>query len=200
MFSPLKEWGAHRGGLRVGIVGIGGLGQMGVQLARAMGNTVTAISTSPNKEAVAKEIGADTFVVSTDPESMRAAAMSCDLILNTVSVSHELGTYLPLLVSWLFLPSIPISQAMRGTIVQLGVAMNAHAVYQMPLMMRKLRVTGSTIGGMLETQECIDFCHRHKIVPRTKLVTADSLLDIYKMLNSKNDSVVRNVLDIEASK
>ena len=98
MFSPLVAWGADKGGLRVGVVGIGGLGQMGVQLARAMGNKVTAISTSPGKEAAARQIGADKFVVSTSPESMKAAAMSCDLILNTVSVNHELGHYLSLLV------------------------------------------------------------------------------------------------------
>ena len=71
--------------MNVGIIGIGGLGQMGVMLAKAMGNTVTAISTSPNKEAAAREIGADNFVVSTDPESMKKAAGSLDLILNTVS-------------------------------------------------------------------------------------------------------------------
>ena len=71
--------------MRVGIIGIGGLGQMGVRLAKAIGNTVTAISTSPNKEAAAREIGADNFVVSTEPESMKKAAGSLDLILNTVS-------------------------------------------------------------------------------------------------------------------
>ena len=98
MFSPLSYWGAKSGGMRVGIVGIGGLGQMGVQLAKAMGNTVTAISTSPGKEAAAREIGADSFVVSTDPESMKRAAMTCDLILNTVSVNHEAAHYASLLV------------------------------------------------------------------------------------------------------
>ena len=72
---------------------------MGVRLAKAMGNTVTAISTSPNKEAAAKEIGADNFVVSTNPESLKAAAGSLDLILNTVSADHDINTYLPLLVS-----------------------------------------------------------------------------------------------------
>ena len=85
--------------MRVGVVGIGGLGQMGIQLARAMGNTVTAISTSPRKEAAAREIGADSFVVSTSKESMAAAAGSLDLILNTVSATHDVNTYLPLLVS-----------------------------------------------------------------------------------------------------
>ena len=98
MFTPLVNYGADKGGKRVGVVGIGGLGQMGVRLAKAMGNTVTAISTSPSKEAAAREIGADNFVVSTDPESRKAAAGSLDLILNTVSADHDINTYLPLLV------------------------------------------------------------------------------------------------------
>ena len=84
--------------MRVGIIGIGGLGQMGVRLAKAMGNTVTAISTSPSKEAAAREIGADNFLVSTNPESMKKSAGSLDLILNTVSANHDINTYLPLLV------------------------------------------------------------------------------------------------------
>ena len=98
MFSPLCNYGADKGGQRIGIVGIGGLGQMGVQLAKAMGNTVTAISTSPNKKEAAMEIGADNFVVSTSKESMDAAAGSLDLILNTVSAQFDVNLYLPLLV------------------------------------------------------------------------------------------------------
>ena len=98
MFSPLTKYGADKGGKRVGIVGIGGLGQMGVQLAKAMGNTVTAISTSPNKKKAAMEIGADNFVVSTSKESMDEAAGSLDLILNTVSAQFDVNLYLTLLV------------------------------------------------------------------------------------------------------
>lgn len=187
MFSPLVNWKANFGGMRVGIVGIGGLGQMGVRLAKAMENTVTAISTSPNKESAAKEIGADSFVVSTDPESMEAAAMSLDLIINTVAANHDLNLYLPLLAN-------------KGVIVQLGLAMAPHAISQGALMFRKLTISGSFIGGMLETQQCIDFCSEHKIVPSIKLVTAQDLESVYTQLQSKNDSIVRNVLDIEASK
>merc|ERR1719495_995733 len=186
MFSPLSYWGAKDGGMRVGIVGIGGLGQMGIQLAKAMGNKVTAISTSPSKEAAAKAIGADTFVVSTDPSSMKCAAMSCNLILNTVSVNHELGTYVPLLAN-------------EGTLVIIGATTNNHSVCVTPLMYRKLKITGSVIGGMKETQQCIDFCHKHNIVPKTKLITAAGISDVYKVLGSKNDSIIRHVIDIEAS-
>jgi len=187
MFSPLSYWGAKAGGMRVGVVGIGGLGQMGVQLAKAMGNKVTAISTSPSKEAAAKEIGADTFVVSTDPESMKKAAMSCDLILNTVSVDHEAAHYISLLAN-------------KGKLVLLGGALKPHSVSGVPLMFRKVVITGSMIGGIPETQECIDFCKAHSIVPKTKLITASELDSVYELLNNKNDSIVRNVLDIEASK
>ena len=101
MFTPLIKHSADKGGLRVGIVGIGGLGQMGVMLAKAMGNTVTAISTSPNKEAAAREIGADNFLVSTESEKMKEAAGSLDLILNTISGNHDISSYLSLLVTLL---------------------------------------------------------------------------------------------------
>ena len=98
MFTPLVNYGADKGGKRVGVVGIGGLGQMGVRLAKAMGNTVTAISTSPSKEAAAREIGADNFLVSTDSDKMKEAEGSLDLILNTISGDHDITTYLSLLV------------------------------------------------------------------------------------------------------
>ena len=144
--------------MRVGVVGIGGLGQMGIQLARAMGNTVTAISTSPRKEAAAREIGADSFVVSTSKESMAAAAGSLDLILNTVSATHDVNTYLPLLVSVKCLrqrnfPNLNIIvQAAKGVIVQIGFTLQPHSVSQVPLIMRSLAIAGSIIGGLPATQ------------------------------------------------
>jgi len=187
MYSPLINWKADQGGMRVGVIGIGGLGQMGVRLAKAMGNTVTAISTSPKKEASAREIGADNFVVSTDPESMKAASISLDLILNTVSANHDLNHYLPLLAN-------------KGVLVQMGLVLNPHPVVQAPLMFRKLSIAGSLIGGMPETQECIDFCSKHNIIPKIKIVTSKDLSGVYKELMTKNDSIVRNVLDIDASK
>jgi len=187
MYSPLAYWNASKGGKRVGIIGIGGLGQMGVRIAKAMGNSVTAISTSPNKKTAAMEIGADSFVVSTDPESMKAAAGSLDLVLNTVAANHDINTYLPLL-------------AAKGVIVQIGVALKPHAVNQLQLMMKKLSIAGCLIGGMPETQDCIDFCHKHDIIPKIKIVTCNDLDEVYTSLSNKNDSIIRNVLDIEASK
>jgi len=88
MYDPLKHFGCADGGKTVGIIGIGGLGSMGVKLAKALGNKVVAISTSENKKDLALQKGADAFVVSTDPESMKASASSIDLILNTISANH----------------------------------------------------------------------------------------------------------------
>lgn len=115
MYSPLKHWGAMNGGKRVGIIGIGGLGQMGIRLAKAMGNEVTAISTSPKKEAKAREIGAAHFVVSTDTESMKAAEGSLDLILNTVAADHQTFPYTSLLDK-------------SGTLVLIGLTNEPHKV------------------------------------------------------------------------
>ncbi len=101
--------------MKVGIIGIGGLGQMGVRLAKAMGNEVTAISTSQHKVDIAKEIGATNFVLSTEEASMKQASNTLDLILNTVSVNHECGMYVPLLRN-------------NGTLMQLGASLEPHKV------------------------------------------------------------------------
>ena len=98
LYDPLRHWGACSGKkMTIGIVGVGGLGTMGIKLAKALGHDVIAISTSANKKALAEEKGASGFVVSKDPESIKAHAESCDLILNTVSVDHDLNVYVPLL-------------------------------------------------------------------------------------------------------
>ena len=159
---------------------------MGIRLAAAMGNEVTAISTSPAKEAVAKEIGAKNFVISKDETSMAAAAKSLDLILNTVSADHQVSTYLPLL-DW------------KGVIVQLGAAMKPHQLSQIQLMYGANAVASSLIGGMRDTQECIDFCSKNTIVPATELITWDKIEDVYKTLEGGNDRVVRYVLDLDRS-
>lgn len=186
MYSPLAHWKAKEGGKKVGIIGIGGLGQFGVRIAKAMGNEVYAISTSPNKEEAAKSVGADKFIVSTDADSMKTAENSLDLILNTVSASHQLAHYLPLLKK-------------DGTLVQLGLVLSDHQVQQFPLMMKRISIAGSLIGGMPETQECMDFCAKNKIIPDTKVIKADELESVYTILSQKNDSIVRYILDVAGS-
>jgi len=187
VYSPLAQHGALKGGKNIGVIGIGGLGQMGVMLAKAMGNRVTAISTTPKKKQAALEMGADNFIVSTDPASMKAGDNSLDLILNCVSANHQVALYIPLLRRF-------------GTIVQLGVAMAPHSLVQLMLMRKRLSVSGSTIGGIRETQDCIDFCASHNIETATKLITWDKLDEVFEILKGKNDQVIRYVLDIEASK
>ena len=108
MFTPLKEHGAEKGGLHVGIMGFGGLGQMGVMMAKAMGNKVTVISTSDKKEDLAKKMGADHFVISKQPESMKTAKNSLDILLDTVGADHDIMTYFELMKK-------------KGTLVVLGI-------------------------------------------------------------------------------
>jgi len=186
MFTPLCNYGADKGGMNVGFVGIGGLGQMGIQLAKAMGNTVTAISTSLNKKQAAMEIGADNFVVSTSEESMKAAAGSLNLIINTVSAEFDVNLYLQLL-------------APKGVIVLIGLNPKPHSVNQIGLLFQNHAIAGSLIGGIPITQRAIDFCHKHKIVPKIRMITAKDLDTVYDELNKKNDTILRNVLDLEAS-
>lgn len=98
MYDPMRQHGFTDGTKKtVGVIGIGGLGTMGVKIARALGHDVVAISTSSKKQAMAMEKGATHFVVSTDPESVKACAGKCDLILNTVSAAHDVNVYFPLL-------------------------------------------------------------------------------------------------------
>eukprot|EP00095_Tigriopus_kingsejongensis_P011147 maker-scaffold534_size144770-snap-gene-0.36 protein:Tk11147 transcript:maker-scaffold534_size144770-snap-gene-0.36-mRNA-1 annotation:"zinc-binding dehydrogenase" len=175
MYSPLKHWRAIQGGLRVGIIGIGGLGQMGVRLAKAMGNEVTAISTSPSKEGKAKQIGADHFVVSTNPNSMAKAAGSLDLILDTVSADHQAGPYMSLLDK-------------NGTLVLLGLTNEVHQVPGAMLLFERKSLTGSSIGGIKDTQEVIDFCAAKNIKPAIQIVTGKDLDQVYSNLSAKNDS------------
>lgn len=120
MYTPLVHWGYKAAGeagkvKTVGVVGLGGLGTMGVKLAKAMGHQVMVISTSANKEAVAKEKGADLFVVSTNEESMKANNNKCDMIMNTVSADHQAMTYIPLLKA-------------NGVLVQLGLVKAPHQI------------------------------------------------------------------------
>ena len=98
MYSPIEHWGFTKGVKKtVGIIAIGGVGTMGIKIARALGHDVVAVSTSANKEAMAREKGATHFVVSKDPESIAKHAGMCDILLNTVSANHDLNLYLPLL-------------------------------------------------------------------------------------------------------
>jgi len=153
MYDPLRHWGFVGGAKKtVGIIGIGGLGTMGIKIAKALGHNVVAISTTAAKEAMAREKGATHFVASKDPATIQACAGMCDIIMNTVSASHDLNLYMPLL-------------AKQGVLVQMGAAMAPHTINQLPLMFNRLTIAGSLIGGVPSTEEVLQLCADHKIWP-----------------------------------
>jgi len=172
--------------MTIGIIGVGGLGTMGIKLAKAMGHRVVAISRTKDKEAIAKQKGADVLVASTDPESMKTEHGKIDLILNTVSASHDANLYIPLL-------------AKSGTIVQLGAALAPHPISQIPFMFNRLSFAGSIIGGVPATQEMLEFCAKHNITPDCETVQADKIQWCWDQLVNVNSDGIRYVIDIQSS-
>jgi alcohol dehydrogenase (NADP+) len=149
-WSPLRHWGVGPGH-RVGIVGLGGLGHMGVKFARALGAHVVVFTTSVGKATQAMQLGAHEVVLSTDLPAMQARAASLDFILNTVSAVHNLNILLDLLVR-------------DGTMAMVGAPAEPVPLSVFSLLFGRRRLAGSAIGGIRETQEMLDFCGRHGIV------------------------------------
>lgn len=180
-YSPLRTWGI-KSGSRVGVVGLGGLGHMAVKLAVAMGAEVTVISRSNKKEEDAMKIGAKGMLVSTDKDAMKKAASSFDLILDTVPVKHGLDTYTPLL-------------EIDGTLVLVGQIGPLEEPMTIPLVMGRRRVAGSLIGGIEETQEVLDFCAEHNILPECKMIKPSEINEAFAHL-AKGDVANRFVMDM----
>ncbi len=180
-WSPLRHWKAGPG-KRVGIVGIGGLGHMGIKLARALGAHVTGFTTSPGKTQAILDLGAHEVVVSTDKAAMKAAMGSLDLIINTVSHSHDLDPFLGLL-------------RRDGTMVMVGAPEKPHpAIGVFNLLIRRRALAGSLIGGIAETQEMLDFCAEHGVVSDIELIRMEEIEAAYaRML--KGDVRYRFVID-----
>jgi uncharacterized zinc-type alcohol dehydrogenase-like protein len=163
VYEPMKYWGAMDGkAMTIGVVGIGGLGTMGIKIAKAAGHRVVAISTSADKEKLAKSKGADAFIISKDPESMKTEVNKIDMIIDTVSADHQLALYLPLLKH-------------DGRIVMLGIATGLHEVSQIPLMFARKKISGSLIGGIKNTEECLEFCAKHNIAPDCEMIEAKDI-------------------------
>ncbi|WP_417763084.1 NAD(P)-dependent alcohol dehydrogenase [Shewanella sp.] len=180
-YSPLRHWNAGPG-KKVGIVGIGGLGHMGVKLAHAMGAHVVAFTTSDAKRDAAKALGADVVVVSRNADEMAAHAKSFDLIVNTVAAPHELNDYLALLKR-------------DGTLTLVGAPATPHPSPEVfNLIFKRRSLAGSMIGGITETQEMLDFCAEHGIVSDIELIRADEINHAYERL-LKGDVKYRFVID-----
>ena len=181
-YSPLRHWNAGPG-KKVGIVGIGGLGHMGVKIAHAMGARVVAFTTSEGKRRDALALGADEVVVSRDAQQMRAHAGSFDLILDTVAASHSLDAYTGLL-------------RRDGTLVLVGVPENPHPAPNIgPLVFGRRAIAGSLIGGLPETQEMLDFCADHGIVADIEMIGAQAIDAAYERM-LRSDVKYRFVIDI----
>ncbi len=180
-YSPLKRFGCGPG-RKVAVMGLGGLGHVGVRVARAMGAEVTVISTSERKRADAAELGAHDFLVSTDAKAMKAAAGRFDLILDTVSAVHDLNSALNLLRT-------------DGTLVLVGVPEEALPVQPFAIIGRRRRLAGSLIGGIAETQEMLDFCAQHGVLADIETVAMADINQAWERL-LKNDVRYRFVIDM----
>ncbi|MFD0725235.1 NAD(P)-dependent alcohol dehydrogenase [Lysobacter brunescens] len=180
-YSPLRHWQAGPG-RKVGVVGIGGLGHMGLKLAHAMGAHVVAFTTSESKRAEAHALGADDVVVSRDVDAMAAHARSFDLILNTVAAPHDLDAFLALL-------------RRDGAMVLVGAPATPHPSPNVfNLITRRRTLAGSMVGGIPETQEMLDFCAEHGIVADIELIRADGINAAYERM-LKGDVRYRFVID-----
>jgi alcohol dehydrogenase (NADP+) len=184
-YSPLRHWNVGKG-QKVGIVGLGGLGHMGVKFAHAFGAHVVLFTTSPNKTADARRLGADEVVVSKNEAEMQKHAGSFDFILDTVSADHDLNAYLQLL-------------KLDGTMTLVGAPEKPAAVAAFNLLMKRRRIAGSAIGGIHETQEMLDFCAEHGITSDIELIKIQQIDKAYERL-LKSDVKYRFVIDMASLK
>ena len=184
-YSPLKHWKVGPG-IKVGIVGIGGLGHMGIKLAKAMGAHVVVFTTSDSKTADAKRLGAHEVVFSRDTEQMNMHTNSLHFILDTVSAAHDINSYLKLL-------------KVDGTLALVGAPENPLQVAAFSLLTQRKSFSGSTIGGIAETQEMLDFCSKHNITADIELINIQQINEAYERL-LKSDVHYRFVIDMASLK
>lgn len=182
-YSPLRQWKVKAGD-KVGVIGLGGLGHMGVKLAAAMGAEVVMITTSPEKGADARRLGASSVLVSKDEAAMEAHAGSFDFLLNTIPVAHNLDPYIPLL-------------KMGKTMSLLGASqVDCHSL---GLAFGRKVIAASLIGGIKETQEMLDFCAEHNIVSDVEMIDMQDINNAYKRVMD-NDVKYRFVIDMQSLK
>ncbi len=184
-YSPLRKWGAGKG-KKVGIVGLGGLGHMGVKFAHALGAHTVLFTTSQSKVADGKRLGADEVVISRDADELAKHAGSFDLILDTVSADHDYNAYLALL-------------KLDASMVVVGAPPNPQAVSVFSLLMPRRNLAGSLIGGIAETQEMLDFCGKHNIVCDIELIRMQQINEAYERM-LKSDVKYRFVIDMASLK
>lgn len=186
VYSPMKYYGMTEPGKHLGVAGLGGLGHVAVKLGKAFGLKVTVISTSPHKEAEAvQRLGADAFLVSSNPAKMKAAFNTMDYIIDTVSAVHPLAPLLSLL-------------KVNGKLVTVGLPDKPLELPVWPLVLGRKLVGGSDIGGLKETQEMLVFCAKHNIAADIELIRMDEINKAMERL-AKSDVRYRFVIDVAGS-
>ena len=184
-YSPLHHWGVTEG-KKVGVIGLGGLGHMGVKIAHALGAHVVVFTTSPDKTEDALRLGADEVVVSRNADEMQKHAGSFDFILDTVSAKHDINAYLNLL-------------RLDGNITLVGAPEKPLDVAAFSLIMGRRSLSGSMIGGIQETQEMLDFCGKHNITADVEVIPIQKVNEAYDRL-LKSDVKYRFVIDMASLK
>ena len=180
LYSPLKYWGAGPG-KKVGIIGLGGLGHMGVKLAHASGAEVTVLSQSLRKQQDGKRLGADHFYATSDPATFEKLKGQFDLIINTVPAANNWDQFVNLL-------------ATDGSLVMVGVPDDAVPVNGFPLIAKRRSIAGSMIGGIAETQEMLDFCGKHTIVSDIEVIPVQKVNEAFERV-VRGDVRYRFVID-----
>jgi alcohol dehydrogenase (NADP+) len=184
-YSPLRRWNVTKG-KKVGVVGLGGLGHMGVKFAHALGAHVVVFTTSPKKKEDALRLGADEVVVSRNADEMQKHLESFDFILDTVSADHDINAYLHLL-------------RRDGNLTIVGAPPKALGVAAFSLIIRRRSFSGSSIGGVAETQEMLDFCGKHNITADVEVIPIQKVNEAYERL-LKSDVKYRFSIDMASLK
>ena len=180
-YSPLKHWNIQAG-MRVGVIGLGGLGHMGIKFAHAMGAQTTMITSSAHKAQDALRLGADGVLLSSDAAAMQAMANQFDFLLNTIPVYHDYNVYLPLL-------KVDGTMCIVGTI-GMNAELNARS-----LIMGRRKIAGSLVGGIQETQEMLDFCAQHQILSDIEMIPMNGINQAYERMQ-QSDVKYRFVIDM----
>jgi uncharacterized zinc-type alcohol dehydrogenase-like protein len=184
-YSPMRHWGVTKG-KKVGVVGLGGLGHMGVKFAHAMGAHTVVFTTSPGKVEDALRLGADEVVISTNADEMQKHAGSFDFILDAVSAHHDINAYINLL-------------GRDGNITMVGAPEKPLDVSIFGLLMGRRSLSGSLIGGIAETQEMLDFCGEHNITSDVEVIPIQKINEAYERL-LKGDVKYRFCIDMASLK
>jgi len=184
-YSPLRQWGVSAG-QKVGVVGLGGLGHVGVKLARSLGAEVTLFSTSPSKQKDSERLGATGFVLTRAPEALKAQKGKFDFLLDTVSAPHDIEAYLSMLRP-------------GGTMVLVGMPPEQLQLRASALVSGNRRLAGSLIGGIAETQEMLDHCGKHRIVADVEIIPIEKVNEAYDR-TVKSDVRYRFSIDLASLK